>query len=274
MVIATLLALSAAVLHAAWNLTIKQTRIDRLSALWAQFMLAGVIAAVLLAALGGVPLPAWPFAVISACAHLPYVLLLAHAYERSDFSLAYPVARGLGAFGAAVGGVVLLGDHLQPVSWIGLVIVAAGLALLAWTASGSSIGAAAALGVVIAVYTVADARGSRVADERYALATFSAAAVVLGTWALVTRRARPMVAAVRGHGRIVVFTAIATMTTYGMVLLAFRRAPVGYVAALRESSVVIAALVGWHRLGERAGARRLLAACTVATGLIVLIAGR
>jgi drug/metabolite transporter (DMT)-like permease len=67
---------------------------------------------------------------------------------------------------------------------------------------------------------------------------------------------------------------IAAVTAYSMVLAAVRLAPVGYVAALRESSVVLAALAGWLLLHERLGRARLVSSAVVAAGLILLIAVR
>lgn len=69
-------------------------------------------------------------------------------------------------------------------------------------------------------------------------------------------------------------TAVAVVITYVMVQLAFRRAPVGYVTALRESGVVLAALAGWKYLGEEGGRRRILSACVVLAGLILLVVAR
>ena len=58
---------------------------------------------------------------------------------------------------------------------------------------------------------------------------------------------------------------------YGLVLIAVRHAPVGYVAALRESSVVIGALLGWLLLKEPLGRRRLRSSIVVAAGLVALV---
>ena len=59
-----------------------------------------------------------------------------------------------------------------------------------------------------------------------------------------------------------------------MVLAGVRLAPVGYVAALRESSVVLGAGAGWLFLHERLGRARLVSAVVVAAGLVLLIVWR
>ncbi|TPW12903.1 MAG: hypothetical protein FD127_2356, partial [Acidimicrobiaceae bacterium] len=112
MLVATLLALAAAVLHAGWNLAVKQSG-DRYIALWGQFFIAGVIgssvvvATALVSASGGAiagfPASGWIWIAMSGTIHLPYTWYLARAYDHGDFSLVYPMARGGGAMLAAVG---------------------------------------------------------------------------------------------------------------------------------------------------------------------------
>lgn len=112
MIAATVLALTAAVLHAGWNLAVKQSG-DRFIALWGQFMMAGLIGLALVAVFGRVSAAGWGWAGVSGLAHIPYTLGLARAYNRGDFSLTYPVARGAGAILAGLAGMALLGDRYK-----------------------------------------------------------------------------------------------------------------------------------------------------------------
>ena len=126
------LALFAAVLHASWNLVVKQTS-DRFLALWSQFVFAGsfaVIALVGWTVIDGPPNISWWWSVISGCGHLPYVMLLAKAYDKNDFSLTYPIARGAGALSAAILGLIFLGDDLSALSMVGIAVVIFGLWVL------------------------------------------------------------------------------------------------------------------------------------------------
>ena len=93
-------------------------------------------------------------------------------------------------------------------------------------------------------------------------------------FSLATGRGPAIAAVLRANWRRATVTGAASLVTYGMVLLAMQYAPVGYVAALRESSVVLAALAGWRMLGEDDHRRRLTAAAVVFGGLLVLEAGR
>jgi uncharacterized membrane protein len=272
---ATLLALGAAVLHAGWNLAVKQADGDRYVALWGQFLVAGIVAGVLLLAIGGLPAAAWPWAAISGAIHIPYCAFLALAYTRGEFSLVYPMARGTGALLAAVGGVWLLGDDLGWVGLLAIAVVATGLFLLAGQVRGAEVADALAVAAAIGVYSTADAHGSRVTGTAaYALAPFVMIAVATTVFGLATGRGRLLRAAVPAQWRRFVLTGLAAGVTYWMVVVAFRYAPVGYVTALRESSVVLAAFVGWRLLGEQAGRRRVVAACVVLAGLVLLVASR
>lgn len=275
MLTATVLALVAAVLHALWNLSVKQSISDRFIALWGQFFVAGVLAAVVLIAAGGLPARAFIWAGLSGLTHVPYCLLLAKAYSVGDFSRAYPIARGGGALTAGIGGIALLGDSFQPVGVIGMIVVAIGLAALAGRGASAQVIVALFLAGTIGIYSVLDAKGIRSVDTPlYAAATFVSVTVTTTTYALITGRAREMVSATRSYWRRFTVMGIASGVTYALVQMAFQRAPVGYVTCLRESSVLIAAFVGARYLGEGQALRRTGAAFVVLIGLLLLVLGR
>lgn len=269
---ATVLALTAAVLHAGWNLAVK-VREDRLAFLCVQFILGGLMGFAVLVALGDLTRVAWGWSSLSALIHIPYFLLLALSYRYGDFSLVYPLARGGGALLAALGGALLLSDHLPPLAWVAVVVVGVGLASLAAPAArGPAVGAALALAGVIGLYTLVDARGARVsAAASYGLATFTADAVASALVLTVTRRWHIGLRIVRSSPGVCLGAGLAAVLAYAMVLAAVRHAPVGYVAALRESSVVIAAFAGWRLLREPPGAARVVSASIVLFGLILLV---
>jgi drug/metabolite transporter (DMT)-like permease len=271
---ATLLALGAAVLHAAWNLAVKQSG-ARYLALWGQFSVAGVIGIAVIIVAGGLPATGWMWAGLSGLIHLPYCWFLARGYDHGEFSLVYPIARGGGALVATFGGVVLLGDHLSPVSVVAIASVGAGLFLLAGRAGGAPLRSALVVALTIGLYTLVDANGIRSTGTAvYAVAPFVATAVTTTVFGAVTGQRTAMVAALRGNLLRFGVLGMASMLTYGMVQVAFEHAPVGYVTALRESSVVIAALAGTRLLGEANARRRVMASGVVLGGLVVLVAAR
>ncbi len=279
MLLATVLALSAAVLHASWNLVAKRAEGDRYLVLWAQFFAAGLMTLPLLIGyqlIWGMGWQGYMWASISGCVHVAYMWLLARAYNLGDFSISYPVARGGGAALAAIGGVVALHDHLPALAVVGIVIVVCGLVLLAYGAHGKSLGMALLAAVSIGLYSTVDGKGVRSTSATigFVLATMAAGGITNTTAALILRQRADMAAMFRANWQRAFITGVATVVTYGMVLIAFKHAPIGYVTALRESSVVLAALAGWRLLGEGDHRRRISAAVVVLCGLIVLVIGR
>ncbi len=274
MLLATVLALSAAVMHAGWNLVVKQTPGDRYVAIWGQF---SIVAPVMVLALVLWPPHAavWPWAAFSGLLHIPYALGLARGYEHGDFSLVYPIARGAGAALGAVGGVVLLGDHLGPLGFVAIGVVCAGLVGLPSRRTGVAVQSALLVAVTIAGYTLADARGIRHEGSwRYIPASSVAGCIAYTVWGISTGRSSLMRVALVTRWRPLLGVGIAATATYSAVQYAMKLAPVGYVSALRESSVVLAALVGSRMLGEDAGRRRVVCSAIVALGLALLIAAR
>ena len=275
MLVATVLALCAAVLHASWNLVVKQSD-DRHLALWGQFTIAGIACGVGLVVWSIVDSPpdvAWRWAMVSGAMHVPYIVLLSRAYNRGDFSMSYPIVRGAGALAGALGGIIVLNDAPSAVSMVGVVLIISGVLLLARAGSWHVISAALAVSATIGIYTVVDAHGARESQPiGYSMALLVCAAVATSAWTLGTKRGK-MMSALRRNVRTMTGAAIASTVAYTLVLIAVRRAPVGYVAALRESSVVIAAFAGWKMLDEGDHRRRIASAIIVFVGLIVLVVG-
>ncbi|MCZ7535677.1 MAG: EamA family transporter [Acidimicrobiia bacterium] len=276
MLTATLLALVAAALHASWNLLMK-TSDDRELAAWGQFLAGGIIFLPVLVVAGVPDRAAWPYLVASGLIHVLYVEGLVRAYHHGDFSLAYPLSRGGGALTAAVGGAILLDDTLRVPSWIALGIVAVGLgSLVQRGATRASLGWAALTAVVIGSYTLVDTAGARRTSNgfAYGVALTICAAIALSAVGMARGRGADLVATLRRSWWRYLASGLCLTGAYSLVLVAVRFAPVGYVATLRESSVVLGAYAGWALLGERLALRRLASALVVTAGLVALVATR
>lgn len=275
---ATLLALGAALLHATWNLLLKSAPDeDRDLTSWGIFAVGGVVVLPVAVVLGGPGLAAVPWLALSATIHIGYVTGLVAAYRHGDFSLAYPLARGSGALVAATGGALLLGDRLPLGAWVAIAIVTGGLvALVGRGVTGTTVRDALLTGVAIGCYTLADAQGTRVSTDpvAYGLITTSAAAVAISVAFLVRGRGPAFARAFPRHRARWALGGACTAIAYAMVMVATRHAEVGYVAMLRESSVVLGALLGWRLLREPMGGRRLAASVVVLVGLVALVVAR
>lgn len=273
MLLATVLALVAAALHASWNL-IAKTSTDRELALVGQFVMGGMVAALLLLWTGLPGLETLPWLAASSIVHVVYVTALGWAYDHGDFSFAYPLARGGGAIAAALGGVALLGDHIGLSAWCAIVVVGAGLVALVGTRpSARSLGSAGLTAATIGTYTLIDSHGARIAvsGQSYGVALLACTGVSIGCLGVARGRSGDLLRALPSQGWRFLASGIAGVAAYTLVLVAIRHAPVGYVTMLRESSVVLAAGLGWLLLRERMGSRRLACSAVILCGLVALV---
>ncbi|TMK66645.1 MAG: EamA family transporter [Actinobacteria bacterium] len=273
---ATLLALGSAALHAAWNLLVKTSE-DRFLAAWGQFLVGGLLFVPWLVLTGLPGSDAWPYLGASSVVHVLYTGALLCAYYHGDFSVAYPVARGGGAVAAAVGGVAFLDDRLSGLAWVAIAVVACGLVtLVSPNVTGYALAWAATTALTIGTYTTLDVAGARDSESgfAYGIVLILGAGTALTVVGLAMGRGKAFVRSLPGSWKRYAFGGAFSTLAYAMVLTAARLAPVGYVAALRESSVVLGAAAGWLLLHEALGRRRLAAALVVVTGLVLLVAWR
>jgi uncharacterized membrane protein len=277
------LALGAAFLHAGWNVLLAGSR-DSVAATGALLAFGALLLApVALATGAGVSSQALPFVAASAALELAYFVLLARAYRDGELGVVYPVGRGSAPVVVLVVGAVALGSGVSWLGALGVLLVAAGVLLLAThgerrvTAPGGrqvhsrrsrDVQFGLAIGLAIAGYTLVDSKGLDHADPlAYLFLVACVCAVTYCGGLLATGRRGELAAALDARTAL---TAAAVFGAYAMVLAALELAPAASVAAVRESSVVIAALFAWLFLGER---RRLRAAALVAAGVAAIALG-
>ena len=268
---AVALALGAAFLHAGWNVLLAGARDTAAST--AGLLVWGVaLLAVPALVTGGVSSDAVPYIAASAVLELCYFVLLARAYDGGEVSVVYPVARGSAPVVVLVFSAIALKEGVSAGAVVGVLAVAAGVLLVGWGAFRFGFATESApplrdvwfglaIGAVIASYTLVDSEGVERADPIAYLA------LVVAPCALVY----PVVAKTRPDvGARTALTAAATFGAFLMVLAAFRLAPAAPVAAVRESSVVIAALLAAVVLHERVDRWRLAGAVAVAAGVAAI----
>jgi drug/metabolite transporter (DMT)-like permease len=273
------LVLVAAVFHAAWNLVIKQAS-DRLVVVW-WALGAGSLLFLPVFLHSPVPRAIWPFLVSSAAAECGYYALLAYAYARADLSQVYPVARGGAPALLTIWAALLLLEYPSPAGWAGLALVLVGLVAVAsagarcwWRGAwlrGPGVAAALGMAFFTSVYSLIDGVAvRRTGPASYTVAVMALSALFLTPLVLFGRGARAAAATLRKEWHRVLVAGALTLLVYGLVLQAYTMARLAYAAAIREVSVVIAALVGWLWLGEQFGARRLAGAVAVFAGIVIL----
>ena len=258
---AVALALGAAFLHAGWNVLLAGSRDTRAST--AGILIWGVaLLAVPAIVTGGVSSDAIPYIAASAVFELAYFVLLARAYDSGEVSVVYPVARGSAPVVVLVFSAVALKEGVPAGAVAGVLAISCGVLLLARRARPArDVWFGLAIGLTIAAYTLLDSEGVERADPIAYLALVVAPCAV--AYPLVTK-VRPDV------GARTALTAAATFGAFLMVLAAFRLAPAAPVAAVRESSVVIAAILSAVVLHERVDRWRLAGAVAVAAGVAAI----
>ena len=270
------LVLLAAVMHASWNAAVKASR-DPFQVTLLLVALGGVIAFIVARFL---PLPApasWPYLAAAGVLQVGYIALLAKTLNTGDLSVGYPIIRGSGPLGAAILSAIFVGEALGLWAALGVASICVGIFSLALSGGvlrkGSTrpIALAIGAGLLVAGYTVVDAVGVRISGEpiSYALWSFTLQGGPYAIYFLVWRR-RQLAPLLRAHAVRATICAIAAGLTYVLVLWAFTRGAIAPIAALRESSVIVAAVIGAVFLHEPFGRRRVLAACLVAVGIVLL----
>jgi drug/metabolite transporter (DMT)-like permease len=267
---AFLLALGSAFLHAFWNLLI--ARAPDVQAATAVALVAGVVAFAPVAVLAWDAEPdVWPFLAVTSLLQLTYFILLATAYERAELSFVYPIARGSAPVLVLVAGAVVLGEGASASQVVGILLVAGGVLLvrgIGGHARTSDLLLALAIAGCIASYTLIDRRGIQYASpivyQELSMIPPMLAFLALTLW----RRGQGPVRAAIGAPAIA--AGLATFGAYTLVLAALARAPAAPVAAVRETSVVIATALAVPILHERVGPARLAGAVLVVLGVALL----
>ena len=258
---AVALVLAAAALHALWNVRLHGAD-DRVAAMAMSGVVSGFVLFPFLVL--DPPSGLWGLLLISGAAEAVYGLALAGAYRRGELFVTYPVGRGSAPLMATIAAVVVVGQPASGRTIVAAALVAAGLGLLAFRSHRhgmlAATGLALVVGVAIATYSVVDARAIR--DGAQPLAYLAGTLGLEGV--LMAATTRFDVARLRGSIRPAIAIATGSVGAYAMVLFAFRLAPVGQVATLREVSVVLAVLLARERPG-RLGWTGIAAVVTGAT---------
>ena len=287
--------LFGALLHASWNALVKSSSDKALDTVLIHVV--GSLFAVPLVLWLGWPKPeAWPFIMASVTIHIAYYLLLTGAYKNGDLGLTYPLMRGTAPLLVALSSVATLGEHLSLAGWLGVVGVSVGVLVLGlpgkalMATAGTDTHAvhteqlklrnkaiAFALGnaVIIAIYTVIDAKGARASGNalQYVVTLFLPDGWPFA-FIVLARRGRAAQPYIRAYARqrwpVALGGALASLGSYGIALWAMTQAPVATVAALRETSVLFAALLGAWLLKESFTRRRVVGTLTIVAGVMAL----
>ena len=267
------LVLFAAFLHASWNAALRGGA-DRL---WSMTIMCVAVAIVSIATAFFLQAPAkasWFYAALSAVLHVGYNLFLVRSYKVGDLGQTYPISRGSSPILITFAASVFAGETVGAVAMFGILLVSGGIISLAFKGrklAVPSLPYALGTGCFIAAYSVTDGIGVRLSGAPMAYTVWMCALwgvlmplVYVGirdTKSLVTLRPGFMTAFIGG---------LVSLLAYGIVIYAMSAAPMGAVSALRETSVLFAALIGYFFLGETLTVRKILACAVIAIGTIII----
>jgi phosphonate utilization associated putative membrane protein len=275
--------LCGALLHAGWNALVKSSGdkpLDTALVCW-----LGAVVALPFMLWVGPPRPeSWPFIAASLVVHIGYYIALAGAYKHGELGLTYPIMRGFAPLLVALGSGALIGESPSAAAWLGIVGITAGVALVGLAHPGEALHHGKALAFafanagIIAVYTVVDGLGVRASGDapRYVLILFVLDGLPYPLLVWLRRGAdgrREILRYARGRWPLAALGGSASIGSYAIALWAMTLAPVASVAALRETSVLFAALLGTWLLKERFGLQRALGTLVVVLGVMALRLG-
>ncbi len=262
----------AAILHASWNAVLRGGD-DRL---WSMTLM--MIAVTLMTAIGAVfvPLPnaaSGPYVIASALIHVGYNLSLVRTYRSGDLGQTYPVSRGSSPVLVSLGALVFAHEALNITAWIGIALVSGGIVSLAFQGRqlrADFLPAAFTTGVLIGAYTVVDGIGVRLSGNSlaYANSMFLLWSITMPVmfWAI---RGQPP-SYTRAQTAMALLGGVVSIIAYGIVIWAMQYDAMGVVSALRETSVVWAAIIGRIFLKEKLTARRMTSCLAIAAGAACL----
>ena len=296
--IAILLVLLSAAIHVGWNFLTKSSRDPAVfSMLKGTVMVAVAVVGLTMLPLKAIPAPIWPYVFVSGLLHGIYILALSKAYESGDISYVYPIARSAPAL-VPVAAFLLIGETISLRGAVGIIIVVLGVLALqfrgfsrsAFRHFGQSVyrkeafWAFLTLGAVVS-YSLVDKAAMVMLAGVSAIPTamrgpcFFMLQVIfcyLFFWGYMALSRRLELKAVWcRQWRQVIVAAVGTMASYSLILHVMQTSPVSYIVSLRQSSVLLAVLVGWVQLKEPYGIYRLVTSFVMLLGFfLVSTAGR
>ena len=286
------LVILAGLIHACWNIAAKKAGGDARFSFFSSVLMMFIWAPVgLWVGWSVVPqwgVVEWVFVAVSGVLHVVYFIVLLRGYRKADLTVVYPLARGSGPLLSSVVAIFLLGEQISALGVPGIAGVVGGVFLIAggpglWRASHDPMqrqrvrkGMVYGLltGVFIASYTVVDGYAVKVLLMSPILIDYMGNFVRIGILLPVVLRDRPAMAGLwRTQWRYALVVGAISPVSYVLVLYAMQTAPLSHVAPAREVSMLFAALIGGHLLGEGDRAARLAGAACIAAGVTCLALG-
>ncbi len=278
------LSLLSAVLHACVSVIMKRSD-DRLVFRVVLSTISALILCPLVFVLPFPPRESWIYLIFGMGIHLTYQLTMVAAFNRGDLSLVYPIMRGGAPALAALFAFLILGESLSPGQLIGLAISVGALVAFGWPGKSegdkvennfiSAVSFALLCAVMVALYTTIDAGGLRISRDiigmvwGYLLWLFLIDWIGITSFAIILRRGE-LITTYKAQFKFGALAALISIIGFSSAMYAMTIAPVAPMIALRETSILFAAIFGYFLLKEPFGLRRIILAGVLVMGLVVL----
>jgi len=272
--LAFLLVILAAALHALWNFAAKKVS-GNLSVIWIGLVLATIAIIPFLFFLSPEQIfitKAWPFILATGIIHAVYFFAVAKAYEHGDISIVYPIARGSGIAGTAIIACLLLQEKISPVGTVGILLISLGTLLLGLTNIRQKRGIFFALLVAVMIigYSIVDKLGVGIIHPLgYIFGLVLLTTFFLAPYMLINRRGE-LLSAMKNMKKYSLIIGLGSGGTYLIILFVFQMAQVSYVVAARELAVAIGALLGILFFKEQSTAQKIICITGIVIGMILI----
>ncbi|CAM3503410.1 EamA family transporter [Rouxiella silvae] len=268
-----LLILFAALLHASWNALLRGG-VDRLWSMTVMCMAVAVASTIIAIFVTPPAKASWKYAVLSAMLHVGYNLFLVRSYKAGDLGQTYPISRGSSPILITLAAAIFAGESVRVSALLGIALVSGGIISLAFKGrklAVPSLPYALGTGCFIAAYSVADGIGVRLSGDPMAYTVWmSALWGVLMPPVYIFLRGPKSLFTLRPGFIIAFIGGLVSLMAYGIIIYAMSRVPMGAVSALRETSVLFAAMIGYFFLGETLTVRKVVACTVIVIGIIVI----
>lgn len=267
--------LVAAFLHALWNALIK-TGTSKMTGMLILTLVQGIVGLAIALTRPWPGADVWVWLLASGLFHSAYKLFLAYAYEQGDLSRVYPIARGTAPMIVTAVSALALADVIAPMEYAGIFVLGGGIAVMARGAfaNGESrrlVPLALGSAMMTAGYSLVDGLGARVAGDAVLFVgwMFALDAVMFTPVCLALRGTAVVFRSRRRDWLLGSLAAVASYGAYAIAVWAMTQAPIALVAALRETSILFAVLIGWLVLGDRMDRAKALAAGLIVLGMVM-----
>ncbi len=273
-----ILVIISAFLHASWNLVTHKVS-EHTGVIWIGLCIGAIcsiIASFLIPLNKKFDIDGMIYFFLTGIFHSIYFALLIRAYRSNDFSIAYPIARGLGVLGASIFGILLFNENANFLKLSGIFFILSGILTIglkkgiSFTKNLKDISYAIFVGVMIICYTLVDKKGVQyISPILYSLGVFALPALLLTPYMLKKHRSN-LGKCLREYKIPSLIIGLGSFGTYLIILFVFQFSYVSYVVPVRETSVAIGALFGFFLLKEKITYRKVFTVLAITAGLILI----